>query len=33
MTTTPSSSAAQRFADTVLALRPRVAVFDCDGTL
>ena len=33
MTTTPSSSAAQRFAGSVLALRPRVAVFDCDGTL
>ncbi|MGZ4875724.1 MAG: NTP transferase domain-containing protein [Candidatus Angelobacter sp.] len=26
-------SAFQRFADSVLALRPRVAVFDCDGTL
>jgi HAD superfamily hydrolase (TIGR01490 family) len=31
--TMPSSSAAQRFADSVLVLRPRVAVFDCDGTL
>jgi phosphoserine phosphatase len=28
-----SSSASQRFADSILALRPRVAVFDCDGTL
>lgn len=27
------SSAAQQFADSVLALRPRLAVFDCDGTL
>lgn len=33
MTGMPSSSAAQRFADSVLARRPRVAVFDCDGTL
>jgi phosphoserine phosphatase len=31
--TETKSSAAQRFADSVLALRPRVAVFDCDGTL
>jgi len=30
-TETPSSS--QKFADSILALRPRVAVFDCDGTL
>jgi HAD superfamily hydrolase (TIGR01490 family) len=28
-----SQSAAQQFADSVLALRPRLAVFDCDGTL
>ncbi len=28
-----TSSPSQRFADSVLALRPRVAVFDCDGTL
>ena len=27
------SSAAQQFADSVLALRPRLAIFDCDGTL
>lgn len=27
------SPAAQQFADSVLALRPRVAIFDCDGTL
>ena len=26
-------SPSQKFADSVLALRPRVAVFDCDGTL
>ncbi|HZS28332.1 MAG TPA: haloacid dehalogenase-like hydrolase [Candidatus Angelobacter sp.] len=26
-------SAGQKFAESVLALRPRVAVFDCDGTL
>jgi len=30
---TGSLSAGQKFADSVLALRPRVAVFDCDGTL
>ena len=30
---TETSSPSQRFADSVLALRPRVAVFDCDGTL
>jgi HAD superfamily hydrolase (TIGR01490 family) len=30
---TRSSSAGQKFADSILALRPRVAVFDCDGTL
>ena len=28
-----SSSASQKFADSILALHPRVAVFDCDGTL
>jgi phosphoserine phosphatase len=28
-----SLSAGQRFAESVLTLRPRVAVFDCDGTL
>jgi HAD superfamily hydrolase (TIGR01490 family) len=27
------TSASQKFADSILALRPRVAVFDCDGTL
>jgi HAD superfamily hydrolase (TIGR01490 family) len=27
------ASAGQKFADSVLGLRPRVAVFDCDGTL
>jgi HAD superfamily hydrolase (TIGR01490 family) len=27
------SLSAQQFADTILALRPRIAVFDCDGTL
>ena len=30
---TQLSSAAQQFVDSVLALGPRVAVFDCDGTL
>jgi HAD superfamily hydrolase (TIGR01490 family) len=30
---TRSISAGQKFADSILALRPRVAVFDCDGTL
>ncbi|MGC2741940.1 MAG: haloacid dehalogenase-like hydrolase, partial [Candidatus Angelobacter sp.] len=30
---TETSSLGQRFADSVLALRPDVAVFDCDGTL
>ena len=30
---TETSSTSQKFADSVLALRPRVAVFDCDGTL
>ena len=30
---TEASSLGQRFADSVLALHPRVAVFDCDGTL
>src|SRR5258707_14469837 len=33
MTETSSLSAGQKFADSVLALRPCVAVFDCDGTL
>src|SRR5438270_2277713 len=33
MTETKSISASQKFADSILALRPRVAVFDCDGTL
>jgi phosphoserine phosphatase len=28
-----SSPAAQQFVDSVLALRPSIAVFDCDGTL
>jgi phosphoserine phosphatase len=32
-TKTKLSSAAQEFMDSVLALGPRVAVFDCDGTL
>ncbi|MGB9120621.1 MAG: HAD-IB family hydrolase [Candidatus Angelobacter sp.] len=27
------TSASHKFADSILALRPRVAVFDCDGTL
>jgi phosphoserine phosphatase len=27
------SPSAQQFADSILALRPRLAVFDCDGTL
>jgi phosphoserine phosphatase len=27
------TSSAQKFVDSVLALRPRLAVFDCDGTL
>jgi phosphoserine phosphatase len=27
------STAAQKFVDSILALRPRLAVFDCDGTL
>jgi phosphoserine phosphatase len=30
---TETSSASHKFADSVLALRPRIAVFDCDGTL
>jgi phosphoserine phosphatase len=30
---TETSTPSQRFAGSVLALRPRVAVFDCDGTL
>jgi len=30
---TETSSTSQKFADSVLALHPRVAVFDCDGTL
>lgn len=33
MSQTQFLSAGQRFAESVLALRPRVAVFDCDGTL
>ena len=32
-TDTRASSAGQKFADSILMLRPRVAVFDCDGTL
>lgn len=28
-----TTSAAQKFIDSVLALRPQIAVFDCDGTL
>ncbi len=32
-TDTRSSTASQKFADSILALHPRVAVFDCDGTL
>jgi HAD superfamily hydrolase (TIGR01490 family) len=32
-TDTLPSSASQQFIDSILALRPRVAVFDCDGTL
>lgn len=32
-TETRSSSSGQKFADSILALRPHVAVFDCDGTL
>jgi phosphoserine phosphatase len=32
-TSTRSFSAAHQFTESVLALRPRVAVFDCDGTL
>jgi phosphoserine phosphatase len=27
------TSSSQKFADSILAVRPRVAVFDCDGTL
>ena len=30
---TTLSSAAQQFVDSILALRPKIAVFDCDGTL
>lgn len=30
---TSLSSAAQQFVDSILALRPKIAVFDCDGTL
>lgn len=33
MTETKSLTESQKFADSVLALRPRLAVFDCDGTL
>ena len=32
-TDTKLSCSAQKFVDTVLALRPGIAVFDCDGTL
>jgi phosphoserine phosphatase len=32
-TDTRTLSAGQKFADSILSLRPRVAVFDCDGTL
>ncbi|HWF03344.1 MAG TPA: haloacid dehalogenase-like hydrolase [Candidatus Angelobacter sp.] len=32
-TDTQTSPTSQQFVDSVLALRPRVAVFDCDGTL
>jgi len=32
-TATPLAPPAQQFVDSVLALRPRLAVFDCDGTL
>jgi phosphoserine phosphatase len=32
-TASPLSPSAQQFVDSVLALQPRVAVFDCDGTL
>jgi phosphoserine phosphatase len=32
-TDTKASSAGQKFADSILALHPHVAVFDCDGTL
>ena len=32
-TETPLPLAAQQFIESVLALRPRLAVFDCDGTL
>jgi HAD superfamily phosphoserine phosphatase-like hydrolase len=32
-TDTQASSASQQFIDSILAMRPRVAVFDCDGTL
>ena len=30
---TETPSASHKFADSILALRPRIAVFDCDGTL
>lgn len=33
MSQTQFLSAGQKFAESILALRPRVAVFDCDGTL
>jgi phosphoserine phosphatase len=33
MSQTQPSTESQKFADSVLAQRPRVAVFDCDGTL
>jgi phosphoserine phosphatase len=32
-TETPLATPAQQFVDSVLALRPKIAVFDCDGTL
>jgi phosphoserine phosphatase len=32
-TETPLAPPAQQFIDSILALRPRLAVFDCDGTL
>ena len=33
MKTQALSPSAQQFADSILALRPKLAVFDCDGTL
>jgi len=32
-TSSPISASARKFVDSVLELRPRLAVFDCDGTL